>query len=106
MTRLTADEARELGQTVRAACERLATEERVRAIAYGDSAVGGYDTELWQVLCRQVGVGAIALPEDLGGAGYGRAPWASSPMNSAGPWPQCRSWRQRCSRPACWRTLA
>lgn len=71
MTRLTADEARELGQTVRAACERLATEERVRAIAYGDSAVGGYDTELWQVLCRQVGVGAIALPEDLGGAGYG-----------------------------------
>jgi alkylation response protein AidB-like acyl-CoA dehydrogenase len=71
MTRLSADEARELGQTVRAACERLATEERVRAIAYGDSAVGDYDPELWQVLCRQVGVGAIALPEDVGGAGYG-----------------------------------
>jgi alkylation response protein AidB-like acyl-CoA dehydrogenase len=72
MTRLAAAEARELGQTVRATCEQLATEERVRAVAYeNDSGTGGYDAELWQVLCRQVGVGAIALPEDLGGAGCG-----------------------------------
>ncbi|BCO34272.1 acyl-CoA dehydrogenase [Mycobacterium heckeshornense] len=71
MTRLSADEARELGHTVRAACERLATEERVREIAYGDSGGDSYDTELWRVLCRQVGVGAIALPEEAGGAGYG-----------------------------------
>jgi alkylation response protein AidB-like acyl-CoA dehydrogenase len=72
MPRLTVTEARELGQTVRVACERLASEKRVRAIAYGDgSAAGGYDAELWRVLCRQVGIGVIALPEDLGGVGYG-----------------------------------
>ena len=31
----------------------------------------GFDTELWKVLCSQVGITAIALPDDLGGAGYG-----------------------------------
>jgi alkylation response protein AidB-like acyl-CoA dehydrogenase len=72
MPTLSVTEARELGQTVRAACERLASEDRVRAIAYGDgSAASGYDAELWRVLCQQVGIGVIALPEDLGGAGYG-----------------------------------
>ena len=29
------------------------------------------DTELWTILCAQVGVAQIALPEHLGGAGYG-----------------------------------
>jgi alkylation response protein AidB-like acyl-CoA dehydrogenase len=68
MTRLTADETTELARSVRSACERLATEERVREVAFeGD----GMDTTLWQVLCGQVGVAAIALPEDLGGAGCG-----------------------------------
>jgi alkylation response protein AidB-like acyl-CoA dehydrogenase len=72
MTRLSADEAHELGQSVRAACDRLATEERVRAVAFDHHGAGrGFDGELWQVLCQQVGVAAIALPEDLGGAGYG-----------------------------------
>jgi alkylation response protein AidB-like acyl-CoA dehydrogenase len=54
----------------------LAPEERVRAVAYGESddepdANSGFDTALWDVLCNQVGVAAIALPEQLGGAGYG-----------------------------------
>ncbi|MCW2690413.1 MAG: Acyl-CoA dehydrogenase FadE27 [Mycobacterium sp.] len=72
MTRLTAEEADELGKSVRAACDRLATEERVRAVAFEhDGRQRGYDAELWQVLCGQVGVAAIALPEELGGAGYG-----------------------------------
>src|SRR5215207_5323927 len=63
---LSADERHELAQSVRAACERFAPEERVRAVAHL-----GFDAELWKVLCNQVGVGAIALPEDLGGTGYG-----------------------------------
>jgi alkylation response protein AidB-like acyl-CoA dehydrogenase len=77
MTPLPADERQELAQSVRSACERLAPEERVRAVAYGEGSPGGgevhsgFDTALWDVLCNQVGVAAIALPEHLGGAGYG-----------------------------------
>ena len=76
MTALSADERQELAQSVRSACERLASEERVRAVAYGEGDGGadghsGFDTALWDVLCNQVGVAAIALPEHLGGAGYG-----------------------------------
>lgn len=75
MTPLSADESSELAQSVRAACARLATEERVRAIAYGGAGgqSPGFDADLWDVLCNQVGVAAIALPEHLGGAGYGAA---------------------------------
>ena len=77
MTALSADERQELAQSVRSACERLASEDRVRAVAYGEGDRGGadghsgFDTALWDVLCNQVGVAAIALPEHLGGAGYG-----------------------------------
>ena len=75
MTAMAEDERRELAQSVRSACERLAPEERVRAVAYVDGDAGevgsGFDTGLWDVLCNQVGVAAIALPEHLGGAGYG-----------------------------------
>ncbi|BBX27058.1 acyl-CoA dehydrogenase family protein [Mycolicibacterium alvei] len=76
MTALADDERQELAQSVRAACERMASEDRVRAIAYGEAGDGGdggsgFDTVLWDALCNQVGVAAIALPEKLGGAGYG-----------------------------------
>ena len=72
MTVLSTDERQELAGSVRAACEKFASEERVRAAAYGgNGSCGGVDTELWTVLCAQVGVAQIALPEHLGGAGYG-----------------------------------
>lgn len=72
MTDLSADEQTELAESVRGACERLASEERVRAVAFEhDGRTRGFDAELWTVLCRQVGVTSIALPEPLGGAGYG-----------------------------------
>ena len=77
MTALAEDERHELAQSVRSACERIAPEERVRTVAYGDGtdeggdSDSGFDTALWDVLCNQVGVAAIALPEELGGAGYG-----------------------------------
>jgi alkylation response protein AidB-like acyl-CoA dehydrogenase len=70
MTVLSIDEARELGRSVREACERLASEERVREIAFDK---GGFDATAWRVLCGQVGVATIAVPEELGGAGYGAA---------------------------------
>jgi 3-oxochol-4-en-24-oyl-CoA dehydrogenase len=72
MTTLPAAERQELAQSVRAACQRLVPEERVRAVAFdyhGDQR--GFDREFWKVLCNQVGVAAIALPEHLGGAGCG-----------------------------------
>jgi alkylation response protein AidB-like acyl-CoA dehydrogenase len=71
MTALSTDERQELAGSVRAACEKFASEERVRASSYGNGSCGGVDTELWTVLCAQVGVAQIALPEHLGGAGYG-----------------------------------
>src|ERR1700716_3057520 len=73
MTVLSADERDELAHSVRAACEKFAPEERVRAVAYDHPGAPqrGFDSELWKVLCNQVGVAAIALPEHLGGAGYG-----------------------------------
>ncbi len=71
MTGLSADESRELAQSVRAACERFAPEERVRAVAYnGGGMHAGLDTDLWKVLCSQVGVAAIGMPEELGGTGF------------------------------------
>jgi alkylation response protein AidB-like acyl-CoA dehydrogenase len=77
LTALEEDERRELAQSVRSVCERLSPEERIRAVAYGEGAAGsagekpGFDTALWDVLCNQVGVAAITLPEHLGGAGFG-----------------------------------
>ncbi len=75
MTVLSIDERGELAHSVRAACEKFASEERVRAVAYNnpDDSQRGFDSELWGVLCNQVGVAAIAVPEKFGGAGYGAA---------------------------------
>ena len=72
-TVLSVDERDELARSVRAACEKFASQERVRAVAYDDpeDARGGFDSRLWELLCGQVGVAAIGLPEHLGGAGYG-----------------------------------
>jgi alkylation response protein AidB-like acyl-CoA dehydrogenase len=72
MPTLNAEERKQLAESVRAACERLSPEDRVRAVAYdGRQQHRGFDAELWKVLCGQVGVAAIGLPERLGGAGYG-----------------------------------
>ncbi|OCB24368.1 acyl-CoA dehydrogenase [Mycobacterium malmoense] len=72
MTALGVNERQQLAQSVRAACLRLSPEGRVRALAYdGGEPHRGFDAELWRVLCGQVGVAAIGLPERCGGAGYG-----------------------------------
>lgn len=73
MTVLSLDERDELSHSVRAACEKFASEEWVRAVAYDHphDPRRGFDSDLWRVLCNQVGVAAIAVPENLGGAGYG-----------------------------------
>jgi len=72
MSGLSLGERDELAGSVRAVCERFCTQDRVREVAYNRTGrLAGYDQELWQVLCSQIGIAAIALPEHLGGAGYG-----------------------------------
>lgn len=68
---LSKDESRDLARSVRAMCDRLISEERVRAVAFGEGSHRGFDEQLWRALCTQVGVVAMALPEEQGGAGYG-----------------------------------
>jgi alkylation response protein AidB-like acyl-CoA dehydrogenase len=55
-----------LTQIVRDLVGKHAGPEAVRAAM--DSA-SGHDEKLWQLLCEQVGVAALVIPEDLGGAG-------------------------------------
>jgi alkylation response protein AidB-like acyl-CoA dehydrogenase len=70
---LSHDEAADLASATRAVCQRMAPEHRVREVAYArtGSDLQGFDTELWEMLCTQIGVGTIAVPEHLGGAGFG-----------------------------------
>ena len=55
-----------LASTVRDLLAKRADSAAVRAAMDSDQ---GYDESLWQVLCEQVGVAALAVPEDQGGVG-------------------------------------
>ena len=60
------EEQRELGATVRALLAKRSDSAAVRAAM---ASPHGYDTALWQALCEQVGVAALAVPEEHGGFG-------------------------------------
>ncbi|CAN5537743.1 acyl-CoA dehydrogenase family protein [soil metagenome] len=55
-----------LTQTVRDLVAKHAGPEAVRAAMESER---GYDETLWAMLCEQVGVAALVVPEELGGAG-------------------------------------
>ncbi|CAM2920225.1 acyl-CoA dehydrogenase family protein [Skermania piniformis] len=62
------DEQRALTDSVRGLLARHAGPAAVRAaIDTGD----GYDHKLWRLLCDQIGVAALAIPEEFGGVGAG-----------------------------------
>jgi alkylation response protein AidB-like acyl-CoA dehydrogenase len=61
------EEQRELAATVRSLLVRRADSAAVRAAMESDQ---GYDEALWQTLCEQIGVAALAIPEEHGGAGF------------------------------------
>ncbi|HWU32429.1 MAG TPA: acyl-CoA dehydrogenase family protein [Marmoricola sp.] len=61
------DEQKELVSIVRGLVERRTGSMDVRAASATDL---GYDADLWQALCEQIGVAALAIPEELGGAGF------------------------------------
>ena len=62
----TTDERRLLRQTVAALVDKHAPPEAVRRAMESPR---GYDESLWAMLCEQVGVAALVVPEEFGGAG-------------------------------------
>jgi alkylation response protein AidB-like acyl-CoA dehydrogenase len=63
------DEQRGLRDAVRSVLEKRSDTAAVRRAI---ETPRGYDEALWQVLCEQIGVAALAIPERFGGAGAGR----------------------------------
>ncbi len=61
------EEQSELAATVRSLLARHSGSGAVRAAV---ATPKGYDESLWRRLCEQVGVAALALPEEYGGAGF------------------------------------
>ncbi|MBS9533150.1 acyl-CoA/acyl-ACP dehydrogenase [Mycobacterium sp. M1] len=64
------DEREMLRRTVATLILKLASPESVRAAMESER---GYDENLWQLLCEQVGAAALVVPEEFGGAGAGLA---------------------------------
>jgi len=60
------EERQLLRQTVAALVAKHASSEAVRRAMESPR---GYDESLWSMLCEQVGVAALVVPEELGGAG-------------------------------------
>jgi alkylation response protein AidB-like acyl-CoA dehydrogenase len=61
------EEQQELAATVRSLLSKRADSAAVRAAMVSEQ---GYDQALWQTLCEQIGVAALAIPEDYDGAGF------------------------------------
>ncbi|KAA1395923.1 acyl-CoA dehydrogenase family protein [Aeromicrobium ginsengisoli] len=60
----------ELAAAVRNLLDRRSDSQAVRSAI---EQPGGYDADLWATLCDQVGVAALAIPEEHGGAGFSLA---------------------------------
>ena len=62
------DEQRSLQEAV---ANLLAKRSDSAAVRRAVEQPGGYDRDLWRVLCEQIGVAALAVPEHFGGVGAG-----------------------------------
>src|SRR5699024_1211871 len=62
------EEQRALARTVRDVVTKRADSTAVRAAAESEA---GYDVALWSLLCVQIGVAALAVPEEYDGIGAG-----------------------------------
>lgn len=62
------EEQAELAATVRGLLEKRADSAAVRAASTSES---GHDEALWSTLCDQIGVAALAVPEEYDGVGAG-----------------------------------
>src|SRR5687768_16803765 len=61
------EEQQELASTMRSLLTKHADSAAVRAAVESEN---GYDESLWQLLCEQIGVAALAVPEEYDGAGF------------------------------------
>lgn len=61
------EEQQELTAFIRELFEQRSGSTQVRSIMESDTP---YDTELWSILCEQIGAAALAIPEEYGGAGF------------------------------------
>jgi alkylation response protein AidB-like acyl-CoA dehydrogenase len=61
------EEQQELAATVRSLLTKRADSAAVRAAMASET---GYDEPLWQTLCEQIGVAALAIAEEYDGAGF------------------------------------
>jgi alkylation response protein AidB-like acyl-CoA dehydrogenase len=68
VSQLPTSEHNELRQVVRTFLERRSNEESVRAAVDSER---GYDADVWLQAAQQLGLSALAIPEDAGGAGFG-----------------------------------
>ena len=57
----------ELASAVRTLLDKRSDSQAVRRAIEQPA---GYDTDLWATLCEQIGVAALAIPEEHGGAGF------------------------------------
>lgn len=61
------DEQRELADMLRTI---LAQRSDGTALRRAVESAPGYDTDLWSLLCNEIGVASLAIPEEAGGAGF------------------------------------
>ncbi|WP_067242414.1 acyl-CoA dehydrogenase family protein [Microbacterium resistens] len=61
------EEQEELIELVRAVLAQRSDDRAMRAALESDA---GYDTELWRLLCTEIGAASLAIPEEAGGAGF------------------------------------
>ena len=68
MALITTDEQEALRDVMRAFLRKYSAEADVRAQMDSDR---GFDVQAWETAAEQIGMQALAIPEELGGAGYG-----------------------------------
>ncbi|MBJ7336427.1 acyl-CoA dehydrogenase family protein [Mycolicibacterium sp.] len=68
MALITTEEQESLRDVMKSFLARYSSESDVRAVMDGPD---GYDAKAWQMAADQIGVQALAIPEEMGGAGYG-----------------------------------
>ena len=68
MALITTDEQEALRDVMRSFLARYSSESDVRAVMDGKV---GYDVTAWRMAAEQIGVQALVIPEEMGGAGYG-----------------------------------
>jgi alkylation response protein AidB-like acyl-CoA dehydrogenase len=68
MALITTDEQEALRDVMRGFLQKYSKESDVRTVMDGDS---GYDADAWRTAAEQIGVQGLAIPEEMGGGGYG-----------------------------------